>query len=100
MNPSTQVLGREDQIDIRCPVPLQTVGIAQRNVLSIGLEYIFCQNIVLAISTIFNNKFKQISASFLRILLLLNALDRLKFVFSVKKKKGDVKRRLKKENAK
>ena len=89
MNPSTQVLGREDKINIRCPVPLQALGVTQRIVFPSRLEYIFCQYIVGAISKISDYKLKKISASMLRIFFLFYAFNGLQFIFPAEK--GDVK---------
>ena len=84
MNPSTQVLGREDQIDIRCPVPLEAFGATQSSVFAVWLKYIFCQDVVPAISLILDNEFKKISASFLWVFFLLDALNGLEFIFATK----------------
>ena len=89
MNPSTQVLGREDKINIRCPVPLQALGVTQRIVFPSRLEYIFCQYIVGAIGKISDYKLKKISASTLRIFFLFYAFNGLQFIFPAEK--GDVK---------
>ena len=81
MNPSTQVLGREDKINIRCPVPQQALGVTQRIVFTSRLEYIFCQIIVGAIDKISDYKLKEISASMFRIFFLFYAFNGLQFVF-------------------
>lgn len=88
MNPSTQVLGREDKINIRCPVPLQALGVTQRLVFPWRLEYIFCQYIIGAIDTISDYKLKKISASTSTIFFLFYAFNGLQFIFPAEK--GDV----------
>ena len=88
MNPSTQVLGREDKINIRCSVPLQALWVTQRILFISRLELIFCQDIVGAIGKIFDYKFKEISASMFRIFFLFYALNGLQFVFPAEK--GDL----------
>ena len=81
MNPSTEVLGREDKINIRCPVPLQALGVTQRIIFPSRLEYIFCQDIVGAIDKISDYKLKKISVSTFRILFLFYALNGQQFIF-------------------
>jgi len=81
MNPSTQVLGREDKINICCSVPLQALGVAQRIVFTSRLEYIFCQNIAGAIDEISDYKLKKISVSMFRIFFFFDALNGMQFVF-------------------
>ena len=85
MNPSTQVLGREDKINIRCPVPMQALGVTQRTVFTSRFEYIFCQNIVGAIDEISDYKLKKISASMFRIFFLFDAFNGMQFVFPANK---------------
>ena len=81
MNPSAQVLGREDKINIRCPVPLQALRVTQGIVIASRLEYIFCQYIVGTIGKISDYKLKKISASMFRIFFLFYAFNGLQLVF-------------------
>ena len=85
MNPSTQVLGREDKINIRYPVPLQALGVTQRIVFPSWLEYIFCQYIVGAIDKISDYKLKKISASMFMIFFLFYTFNGLQFVIPADK---------------
>ena len=85
VDPSTQVIGRAIQIDIHCPVPLQSHGVTQIPIFVVWLKHIFFEVKVLFVHQIFNNKLKKVSASFLRIMFHRYARNRLETVFSASK---------------
>ena len=81
VNPSTQVLGGQNQVDIRIPVPQQATRIAQWLTFIFRFKNIFCQDITDVSWDIFDDKFEEIFITFSGVFSSFNANNRLEFVF-------------------